>query len=124
MGRMREEHTKIESGGWHASFFTDQQGVMEKVLSYPFLNLGPVLSGFDYIITIEIQTSCCCRANMARTRQSRPWLSVKMSIKPLKMVSLRSEEVTLRAAHQDRERGLARQQGIMEKVHSSLTVIT
>jgi len=49
MGRMREHHTKIESGGWHASFFTDQQGVMEKVrqlFKFPvFLKLTLSLHG-------------------------------------------------------------------------------
>jgi hypothetical protein len=42
MGRMRAEHTKIESGAWHFSFFTDEHGVIEKVRLPACVPLAPM----------------------------------------------------------------------------------
>jgi hypothetical protein len=42
MGRMREEHTKIESGAWHFSFFTDEHGVIEKARLSTCVPLAPM----------------------------------------------------------------------------------
>ena len=40
MGAMRSGHTKIESGGWHCSFFTDADGVLEKVAAFTHQELN------------------------------------------------------------------------------------
>ena len=40
MGSMRPHHTKIESGGWHCSFFTDADGVLEKVDAFTHQELN------------------------------------------------------------------------------------
>ena len=40
MGSMRPHHTKIESGGWHCSFFTDADGVLQKVAAFTHQELN------------------------------------------------------------------------------------
>jgi hypothetical protein len=40
MGTMRSQHTKIESGGWHCSFFTDADGVLDKVAAFTHQELN------------------------------------------------------------------------------------
>ena len=40
MGAMAPEHTKIESAGWHCSFFSDAEGVMQKVQAFTHQELN------------------------------------------------------------------------------------
>jgi beta-1,4-mannosyl-glycoprotein beta-1,4-N-acetylglucosaminyltransferase len=40
MGAMTPRHTKIESAGWHCSFFTDAEGVIQKVKAFTHQELN------------------------------------------------------------------------------------
>jgi beta-1,4-mannosyl-glycoprotein beta-1,4-N-acetylglucosaminyltransferase len=44
MGAMKENHTKIESAGWHCSFFSDVDGVIQKVKAFTHQELNRQVS--------------------------------------------------------------------------------
>ena len=49
MGAMRPYHTKIENAGWHCSFFSDAEGVMQKVQAFTHQELNrKVCCHFSY----------------------------------------------------------------------------